>query len=255
MLPATGQAVEQSQTVVEVERGEKGVHVHAQANRREGDIRIDTDNDCGGAAQAGHLGEVVQRAGREGIQHIQRGDVDDDAARAVATNLVDEVALETQQLTVVERYDVSQWLQPISPDAAAVMKGGMLDVAARGTATRLQIPGYEVGGKTGTAQLGTDPPASHTWIIGFAGPPGDPQIAIAVVVLNQPGFGSEATGGRVAAPIPSPSPGLRRRRSGHPRQLSHPRLQLVTVRGRRGPPIITSSGRCWARPGPGRAAH
>ena len=102
---------------------------------------------------------------------------------------------------IVKRYDISKWLQPITPDAAAVMKDGMLDVAARGTATRLQIPGYEVGGKTGTAQLGTDPPASHTWIIGFAGPPGDPQIAIAVVVLNQPGFGSEATGGRVAAPI------------------------------------------------------
>jgi peptidoglycan glycosyltransferase len=102
---------------------------------------------------------------------------------------------------VVERYDIGQWLRPISPDAAAVMKSGMLDVVARGTATRLQIPGYEVGGKTGTAQLGTDPPASHTWIMGFAGPPGDPQIAVAVVVLNQPGFGSEATGGRVAAPI------------------------------------------------------
>jgi peptidoglycan glycosyltransferase len=80
------------------------------------------------------------------------------------------------------------------------MKAGMLDVAARGTATRLQIPGYEVGGKTGTAQLGTDPPMSHTWIMGFAGPPGDPQIAIAVVVLNQPGV-REATGGLVAAPI------------------------------------------------------
>jgi peptidoglycan glycosyltransferase len=102
---------------------------------------------------------------------------------------------------VVSRYDISRWLQPISPESAAVMKGGMLDVVARGTATRLQIPGYEVGGKTGTAQLGTDPPASHTWIIGFAGPPGDPQIAIAVVVLDQPGFGNEATGGRVAAPI------------------------------------------------------
>ncbi|MEJ5254860.1 MAG: hypothetical protein WHS89_05875, partial [Acidimicrobiales bacterium] len=44
------------------------------------------------------------------------------------------------------------------------------------------------------------PPHSHTWIIGFGGPPGDPQVAVAVVVLNQPGA-SEFTGGRVAAPI------------------------------------------------------
>jgi peptidoglycan glycosyltransferase len=102
---------------------------------------------------------------------------------------------------VISRFGIGQWLQPISAQTAATMKAGMLDVAAHGTATRLQIPGYEVGGKTGTAQLGTDPPASHTWIMGFAGPPGDPQIAISVVVLNQPGFGSEATGGRVAAPI------------------------------------------------------
>jgi peptidoglycan glycosyltransferase len=58
-----------------------------------------------------------------------------------------------------------------------------------------------VGGKTGTAQLGTEPPRSHTWIIGFAGPPGEvPSVAVAVVVLNQSGA-SEATGGRIAAPI------------------------------------------------------
>ena len=74
-------------------------------------------------------------------------------------------------------------------------------VVQGGTATGLAIPGFEVGGKTGTAQLGTDPPQSHTWIIGFAGPPGQPPtVAVAVVVLNQPGA-NEATGGRIAAPI------------------------------------------------------
>ena len=61
--------------------------------------------------------------------------------------------------------------------------------------------GFEVGGKTGTAQLGTDPPRSHAWIIGFAGPPGEPpSVAVAVIVEGQPGA-SEQTGGRVAAPI------------------------------------------------------
>ena len=77
----------------------------------------------------------------------------------------------------------------------------MVGVVKGGTATAMAIPGCTVGGKTGTAQLGTDPPRSHTWIIGFAGPPGQaPTVAVAVVVLNQSG-GSEATGGRVAAPI------------------------------------------------------
>ena len=59
----------------------------------------------------------------------------------------------------------------------------------------------EVGGKTGTAQVGSDPPSSHAWIVGFAGPPGQPaQVAVAVIVEAQPGV-SEVTGGRVAAPI------------------------------------------------------
>lgn len=103
--------------------------------------------------------------------------------------------------TVVERYKRSRWLQPVSSKTAETIRQAMVGVVTGGTATGLAIPGYEVGGKTGTAQLGTEPPRSHTWIIGFAGPPGEaPTVAIAVVVLNQPGA-SEFTGGAVAAPI------------------------------------------------------
>jgi len=102
---------------------------------------------------------------------------------------------------VIQRGSISQWLQPLSVDSAQTMRQAMLGVVANGTAVAMKIPGYEVGAKTGTAQLGTDPPRSHTWVIGFAGPPGGaPEIAIAVVVLDQPGA-SESTGGRVAAPI------------------------------------------------------
>ena len=105
------------------------------------------------------------------------------------------------QGAVVREADVRPWLTAISPQNAEIMRGDMITVVERGTATGLQIPGFEVGGKTGTAQLGTDPPRSHTWIVGFAGPPGQPAtVAVAVVVLNQSG-GSEATGGRIAAPI------------------------------------------------------
>ena len=69
-----------------------------------------------------------------------------------------------------------------------------------GTATRPAVPGFEVGGKTGTAQLGTDPPRSHAWIIGFGGPPASPRSPSRCIVEGQPGA-SEQTGGRVAAPI------------------------------------------------------
>ena len=70
-----------------------------------------------------------------------------------------------------------------------------------GTATAMAIPGFDVGGKTGTAQLGVEPPQSHAWVIGFAGPPGEePTVAIAVIVEADPEAGNQ-TGGTVAAPI------------------------------------------------------
>jgi peptidoglycan glycosyltransferase len=68
-----------------------------------------------------------------------------------------------------------------------------------GTGGGAAISGIEVAGKTGTAQTveGANP---HTWFIAFA-PADDPKIAIAVIVENGGSFGSEATGGAVAAPI------------------------------------------------------
>jgi peptidoglycan glycosyltransferase len=117
----------------------------------------------------------------------------------MAPHLMTEIRDSTGEL--VERYEPRAWLNPLSPEHAETMRADMVGVVERGTATALQIPGFEVGGKTGTAQLGTEPPRSHTWIIGFGGPPGQPaSVAVAVVVLDQDG-GSEATGGRVAAPI------------------------------------------------------
>jgi peptidoglycan glycosyltransferase len=121
------------------------------------------------------------------------------AGSIMAPHLMTEVR-DTDQ-TVVDEYEPRSWLQPLDPDAAATMREAMIGVVEDGTATALAVPGLEVGGKTGTAQLGTEPPRSHTWIIGFAGPPGaTPEIAVAVVVLDQPGA-SEFTGGAVAAPI------------------------------------------------------
>ena len=91
------------------------------------------------------------------------------------------------------------WNRPLSEANAAIMNAAMVNVVEHGTATRMKIPGVLVAGKTGTAQLGSDPPRSHAWIIGFA-PADNPRVAVAVVVLNQSGA-NESTGGRVAAPI------------------------------------------------------
>lgn len=113
----------------------------------------------------------------------------------VLANVRDDVG------TVVDEPEPTQWRRAMTPETAAVLREAMINVATAGTARNLAIPGFEVGGKTGTAQLGTDPPRSHAWIIGFAGPPGQPpSVAVAVIVEGQQGA-SEQTGGRVAAPI------------------------------------------------------
>ncbi len=102
---------------------------------------------------------------------------------------------------VIEEHDEQAWQQPIRAEVAATMQEAMRGVVNGGTANGLAIEGVDVGGKTGTAQLGTDPPSSHAWIVGWAGPPGgDPVVAVAVIVEAIPGV-SEVTGGETAAPI------------------------------------------------------
>jgi penicillin-binding protein A len=103
---------------------------------------------------------------------------------------------------VVETYDEEVWQQPISASDAATMRDAMRGVVDNGTASSLAGLPYDVGAKTGTAQLGTDPPSSHAWMIAWAGPEGgEPEIAVAVIVEGIPGQGSEATGNDLAGPI------------------------------------------------------
>ncbi len=72
-------------------------------------------------------------------------------------------------------------------------------VVTSGTGTAAQIPGVAVAGKTGTAQHAVGQPPD-AWFIGFA-PADNPQVAVAVLVENGGSLGSDATGGKVAAPI------------------------------------------------------
>jgi penicillin-binding protein A len=89
--------------------------------------------------------------------------------------------------------------RPISQRTAVQLTDMMVDVVNAGTGTAAQISGIQVAGKTGTAE---DQPNGNpdAWFVSFA-PASDPTIVVAVVVLNGGDLGSEATGGRVAAPI------------------------------------------------------
>jgi peptidoglycan glycosyltransferase len=86
--------------------------------------------------------------------------------------------------------------RPASPATARDVSEMMVRAVEGGTGTAAIVPGYRVGGKTGTAETGVEG-SNTTWFIGFAGPPGErPTVAVAVVLENQ-----SLTGGATAAPI------------------------------------------------------
>jgi peptidoglycan glycosyltransferase len=100
---------------------------------------------------------------------------------------------------IVRHYEPDPIGEAMSSQTAQTVTEMMSAVVESGTGTAAQIEGVQVAGKTGTAQTveGQNP---HTWFICFA-PADNPKIAVAVLVEHGGSFGSEATGGAVAAPI------------------------------------------------------
>lgn len=82
----------------------------------------------------------------------------------------------------------------VSEDIAGEITEMMISVVKNGSGTKAQIPGVQVAGKTGTAQV-SEGVNDHTWFTGFA-PADDPKIAVAVFIRNGGG-----TGGEMSAPI------------------------------------------------------
>ena len=84
----------------------------------------------------------------------------------------------------------------VGPVNARDIQDMMVRAVQAGTGTAAQIPGFRIGGKTGTAETGV-PGRNTTWFIAFAGRPGQrPEVAIAVALEGQ-----SSTGGATAAPI------------------------------------------------------
>lgn len=77
--------------------------------------------------------------------------------------------------------------QATSAATAAALASFMVEGVKNGYAEKAAIPGVEVGGKTGTAEVGDG--TSHSWFIGFA-PANDPKVAVAVIMEHQ-GSGSD----------------------------------------------------------------
>ncbi|WP_277212263.1 peptidoglycan D,D-transpeptidase FtsI family protein [Isoptericola croceus] len=103
------------------------------------------------------------------------------------------------ELQIVSETRESSMGSAVSESTASQLADMMVEVVESGSGTSAQISGTTVAGKTGTAQTTREVPP-HAWFTGFA-PADDPQVAVAVVVEQGGSMGSEATGGRVAAPI------------------------------------------------------
>jgi penicillin-binding protein A len=93
-----------------------------------------------------------------------------------------------------------------SSDVASTLRSLMIGVVTNGTGTAAALPGIQVAGKTGTAELGPAPTTSSqkastaeqrldAWFTAFA-PASKPKLVAAAMVVNASG-----DGGTVAAPI------------------------------------------------------
>lgn len=115
--------------------------------------------------------------------------------RLMAPHLTDRIV--DPDGRTVTRIAPRVWSTPISARTAAEVNQMMRTVVESGTGTAVQLPGIQVAGKTGTAEIGS-PAANLTQpsFVAFA-PADSPRIAIAVMLdRSQGGFG-----GTVAAPI------------------------------------------------------
>ena len=105
-------------------------------------------------------------------------------------------------LTLFKTDKAAEGVQVYKPKTAHQVRGMMMGtVEAGGTATKGQVPGYSVAGKTGTAYKIQNGQYVHRYVADFVGiaPASNPRVIVAVMI-DDPTAGGHV-GGVVAAPV------------------------------------------------------
>lgn len=103
---------------------------------------------------------------------------------------------------VIEEFKPEEIRQVISKETAQSLLKILESVVSKGTGSKAQIPGYAIGGKTGTANKVIDGAyATGKYVASFVGiaPISDPKITV-LVIIDEPDP-SNSMGGQIAAPV------------------------------------------------------
>jgi cell division protein FtsI (penicillin-binding protein 3) len=147
-------------------------------------------------------------------------------------------------VTLLRQSEPVQGVRVLQPDVARDMLAMLETVTNQGgTGTRARVPGYRVGGKTGTAhKVGAGGYEKNRYRALFAGlaPISNPRIVTVVVVDDPQGL---YKGGQVAAPIFSHVAGAALRLMNVPPDAIEAAPQVVTAPPRNGQALAQSGAR------------
>src|SRR6266540_3130944 len=100
--PFFGATIEEGETFFEVQHGRDAFQGQAELHHGERDVGLDAHDHGFGAPQPGHVRDVAQRAHGERVHHVERRDVDDDAAAARPPHLGDQRFTKMRKIGVGE---------------------------------------------------------------------------------------------------------------------------------------------------------
>src|SRR5947209_9720402 len=96
-------SIKVGKTLFEIQRRRDPLEREPQLDHREGDLRLDPDDDGLRSTQPDHVRDVTQGPGRERVDNVERRDVHDDAAGPDHTDPLDQGVAQLLQVLVRER--------------------------------------------------------------------------------------------------------------------------------------------------------